>query len=248
MNILTLKNLQTSIDDKKILNGIDLSINSGEVHVIMGPNGAGKSSLAATLVGNESFNIEKGNIILNGENINEKTITDRAALEMFLAFQYPVEIPGVSVLNFLRTTVNEMRKKQKKEPYDTMDFVQIVKEKIKYLDLSESILKRSLNSGFSGGEKKKLEILQMYLLEPSLIILDEIDSGLDVDALKLVAKTVNDFKDKKRSLLIITHYQRLLEYIKPDYVHILYKGKIVKTGDASLAKELDSKGYEEFVK
>jgi len=240
--MLKIENLKTSINEKDILNGINLNIRSGEVHAIMGPNGTGKSTLANVLSGKNGYE-SSGNIIFNGEDLNKLPIEERAQKGMFLAFQYPLEIPGVNTNNFLRTSLNTIRKARGQEELDTLTFLKKVKEKSKELGIDEKFLSRQLNVGFSGGEKKKNEILQMKLLEPKLSILDETDSGLDIDALRIVADGVNSSKTKDNAFLIITHYQRLLDYIKPDFIHVLSKGKIVKTGDSKLGKELEKSGY-----
>jgi len=240
--MLKIENLKTSINEKDILNGINLNIRSGEVHAIMGPNGSGKSTLANVLSGKNGYE-SSGNIIFNGEDLNKLPIEERAQKGMFLAFQYPLEIPGVNTNNFLRTSLNTIRKARGQEELDTLTFLKKVKEKSKELGIDEKFLSRQLNVGFSGGEKKKNEILQMKLLEPKLSILDETDSGLDIDALRIVADGVNSSKTKDNAFLIITHYQRLLDYIKPDFIHVLSKGKIVKTGDSKLGKELEKSGY-----
>ena len=240
--MLKIENLKTSINEKDILNGINLNIRSGEVHAIMGPNGTGKSTLANVLSGKNGYE-SSGNIIFNGEDLNKLPIEERAQKGMFLAFQYPLEIPGVNTNNFLRTSLNTIRKARGQKELDTLTFLKKVKEKSKELGIDEKFLSRQLNVGFSGGEKKKNEILQMKLLEPKLSILDETDSGLDIDALRIVADGVNSSKTKDNAFLIITHYQRLLDYIKPDFIHVLSKGKIVKTGDSKLGKELEKSGY-----
>lgn len=246
MNILDIKNLTAKVNNNKIINGLNLKINAGEVHAIMGPNGAGKSSLASVIIGKDNYLVEEGEIIYNGENIVESSVDYRAKKGIFLGFQNPVEIPGVSVLNFLRTSVNEVRKYNGLDLIDTMDFLEILEKKAEELNICKKMIRRSVNECFSGGEKKKLEILQMALLNPKLIILDEIDSGLDIDALKVVANGVNKYRQSDSGVLLITHYQRLLDYIKPDYVHILANGKIIKSGDFSLAARLDKVGYDEF--
>ena len=240
--MLKIENLKTSINDKFILDGIDLNIKSGEVHAIMGPNGSGKSTLANVLSGKNGYE-SSGNIIFNGEDLNKLPIEERAQKGMFLAFQYPLEIPGVNTNNFLRTSLNAIRKARGQKELDTLTFLKKVKVKSKELGIDEKFLSRQLNVGFSGGEKKKNEILQMKLLEPTLSILDETDSGLDIDALRIVADGVNSSKTKDNAFLIITHYQRLLDYIKPDFIHVLSKGKIVKTGDSKLGQELEKSGY-----
>ena len=241
--MLEIKNLSASIEDKKILKNFDLKINPGEVHAIMGPNGSGKSTLANVLSGRKGYNIE-GNVSYEGKNLLEIPIEERAQKGIFLSFQYPTEIPGVNTNNFLKTSLNTIRKFRGLKELDSLDFLKLVKEKSRNLKIEEKILSRQLNVGFSGGEKKKNEILQMTILEPKLAILDETDSGLDIDALRIVSDGVNSLRSKKRSFLIITHYQRLLDYIKPDFVHVLVNGKIVKTGSSDLAKELEKDGYE----
>ena len=243
--MLNITNLEATIDNKHILRGINLDIKPGEVHAIMGPNGSGKSTLANVLSGKKGYDI-KGDINFNGKNLSELPTEERAQKGIFLAFQYPLEIPGVNTNNFLKTSLNAVRKARGKKELDAIEFLKLVKEKAKELKFDEEKLNRQLNVGFSGGEKKKNEILQMSLLAPKLSILDETDSGLDIDALKIVADGVNTLRDKKNSFLIITHYQRLLDYIKPDFVHVLKDGKIIKSGGAELALELEKKGYENF--
>ena len=241
--MLQLQNLKASINDKFILNGLNLDIKPGEVHAIMGPNGSGKSTLASILAGKEDYEITKGDILFNGESIMEMAPEERAQEGIFLAFQYPIEIPGVTNSYFLREALNSIRKSKGDKPLKPVEFVKIAKEKIKDLKMDESLLNRSLNEGFSGGEKKRNEILQMSILNPCMSILDETDSGLDIDALQIVANGVNANRGDDKSFLVITHYQRLLNYIVPDFVHVLVGGKIVKSGDKSLALELESKGY-----
>ena len=241
--MLEIVNLHAKIEDKEILKGLSLKINKGEVHSIMGPNGSGKSTLASILAGKEDYEIIEGDIILNGESILEMSPEERAQEGVFLAFQYPIEIPGVSNSYFLREALNSIRKSKGQDPLKPVEFIKIAKEKIKDLKMKESLLNRSLNEGFSGGEKKRNEILQMSILDPMMAILDETDSGLDIDALQIVADGVNALKNEEKSFLVITHYQRLLNYIVPDYVHVLVDGRIVKSGDKSLALELESKGY-----
>ena len=240
--MLEIKNLKTSVNDKLILNGVDIHIKPGEVHAIMGPNGSGKSTLANVLSGKNGYE-STGEIVFNGENLNSISIEERAQKGIFLAFQYPLEIPGVNTNNFLKTSLNTVRKARGEKELDTLVFLKLVKEKSKELGIDEKFLSRQLNVGFSGGEKKKNEILQMKLLEPKLSILDETDSGLDIDALRIVADGVNTSKNKDNAFLIITHYQRLLDYIKPDFVHVLSKGKIIKTGNSELGIELEKSGY-----
>ena len=241
--MLDIKNLSASIEDKKILENFNLNIKPGEVHAIMGPNGSGKSTLANVLSGRKGYTVE-GKVYYEGHDLLEIPIEERAQKGIFLAFQYPIEIPGVNTNIFLKTSLNAIRKSRGLKELDSLDFLRLVKEKSKKLKIQEKILSRQLNVGFSGGEKKKNEILQMTILEPKLAILDETDSGLDIDALRIVSEGVNSLRDKKRSFLIITHYQRLLDYIKPDFVHVLVNGKIVKTGTSDLALELEKDGYE----
>ena len=240
-----IKNLHVNISEveKKIISGINLKINPGEVHAIMGPNGSGKSTLSYTLSGKEGYEIEKGDIELDGESILDDEPDERAAKGIFLAFQYPIEIPGVGNLSFIRTALNSQRKFNGKDELNPAEFLKILREKAEFLNVEMEMLKRPLNVGFSGGEKKRNEILQMALLEPRFCILDETDSGLDVDAMKQVSKGVNFLRSENRSFLIITHYQRLLNYIKPDFVHIMAKGKIIKTGGPELALEVENQGY-----
>ena len=242
--MLNIKNLHANIEDKPILKGIDLIVNPGEVHAIMGPNGSGKSTLASILAGREEYTVNEGSIEFNGKDLLEMAPEERAGEGVFLAFQYPVEIPGVSTANFLKTALNEIRKYRGLETIDAMDFLALMKEKAKLVELDMSFLQRSLNEGFSGGEKKRNEIFQMAMLEPKLSILDETDSGLDIDALRIVAQGVNALRSPDKATILITHYQRLLNYIVPDFVHVLYKGKIVKTGGKELALELEEKGYD----
>lgn len=242
--MLSIKNLQAKIGDKQILNGINLDVKPGEVHAIMGPNGSGKSTLASVLAGREEFEVTEGEVIYNGKNLLEFSPEDRAREGVFLAFQYPVEIPGVSTINFMKTAVNQIRKYRGHELLDAVSFLGIMKEKMKLVEIDQSLLNRSLNEGFSGGEKKRNEIFQMAMLEPVLSILDETDSGLDIDALKIVANGVNKLRNNNNATIVVTHYQRLLEYIVPDFVHVLYKGKIVKSGGKELALELEAKGYD----
>jgi Fe-S cluster assembly ATP-binding protein len=242
--MLNIKNLHASIEEKPILKGIDLVVNPGEVHAIMGPNGSGKSTLASILAGREEYIVNEGSIEFNGKDLLEMAPEERAGEGVFLAFQYPVEIPGVSTANFLKTALNEIRKYRELETIDAMDFLTLMKEKAKLVELDMSFLQRSLNEGFSGGEKKRNEIFQMAMLEPKLAILDETDSGLDIDALRIVAQGVNALRSPDKATILITHYQRLLNYIVPDFVHVLYKGKIVKTGGKELALELEEKGYD----
>ncbi|AEL28402.1 MULTISPECIES: Fe-S cluster assembly ATPase SufC [Cyclobacterium] len=242
--MLSIKNLHAAIEGSPILNGINLEIKPGEVHAIMGPNGSGKSTLASVLAGREEYEVTEGSVTFKGKDILELSPEDRAREGVFLAFQYPVEIPGVSSTNFLRTAVNQVREYRGESPLDAVKFLSLMKEKMKLVEIDQKLLSRALNEGFSGGEKKKNEIFQMAMLEPSLSILDETDSGLDIDALKVVANGVNQLKSKDNATIVVTHYQRLLDYIVPDYVHVLYKGKIVKSGTKELALELEAKGYD----
>ncbi|PPR40664.1 MAG: putative ATP-dependent transporter SufC [Alphaproteobacteria bacterium MarineAlpha5_Bin12] len=245
--MLEIKDLTVSVEDKIILNNFSLKINQGEVHAIMGPNGSGKSTLSNVLCGKDNYKIKKGEIIFKEKNIFELSIDERAKLGLFLAFQYPVELPGVSITPFLKTAINSKLKSLGKKEIDSLEFAKKVREASEYLGISKEMLKRSVNEGFSGGEKKRYEVLQMTLLNPDLTILDETDSGLDIDALKTVSKGVNRLKRKDNSIVVITHYQRLLDYIIPDFVHILVAGKIVRSGDKNLALELEKKGYENII-
>ncbi len=242
--LLEIKNLHANVEGTEILKGINLAVKPGEVHAIMGPNGSGKSTLASVLAGREEYVVTKGEVLYNGKNLLELSPEDRAREGVFLAFQYPVEIPGVSNTNLLKTAVNEVRKYRGEEELDSMDFLSLLKEKSKLVELDQKFLSRSVNEGFSGGEKKRNEIFQMAVLNPKLAILDETDSGLDIDALRIVANGVNKLKTKDNATIVVTHYQRLLDYIVPDFVHVLYKGKIVKTGGKELALELEEKGYD----
>ncbi len=242
--MLKIENLEASIEGKKILKGINLEVKKGEVHAIMGPNGSGKSTLASVLAGREEYEVENGSVEYLGDDLLELSPEDRARAGVFLAFQYPVEIPGVSSTNFLKTAINEVRQYRGQEPLDAVSFLTHLKDKMKLVDIDQSLLSRPLNEGFSGGEKKRNEIFQMAVLEPRLSILDETDSGLDIDALKVVSNGVNQLKSSENATIVVTHYQRLLEYIVPDYVHVLYNGQIVKSGDKSLALELEEKGYD----
>ncbi len=244
--LLSIKNLHVSVNGNEILKGFNLVIQRGEIHAIMGPNGSGKSTLSYVLAGKEEYEMTEGEIIFNGKNILDLTPEERAREGLFLAFQYPIEIPGVNNVHFLRTALNSIRQHKGLEPIDTSEFLKLVKEKQKSLALPSNLINRSLNDGFSGGEKKKNEIFQLSILNPLLAILDETDSGLDIDALKIVAQGVNSYHNKENAVLVITHYQRLLDYIVPDFVHILYKGKIIKSGDKTLALELEKTGYESF--
>lgn len=241
--MLEIKNLTAEIDGKQILNGLDLTVEDGTVHAIMGPNGAGKSTLSYVLAGRDGYKVTGGTATLNGQDILSMDAHERAAAGLFLAFQYPVEIPGVGMTNFLKTALNSQRKQRGEPEMEALDFLKLLKFKQKELGIADEMLKRAVNVGFSGGEKKRNEVLQMAMLEPKMMILDETDSGLDIDALKVVADGVNRLRDPKRSFLVITHYQRLLDYIVPDVVHVLAKGRIVKTGGADLAKELEKTGY-----
>lgn len=242
--MLSISNLQAEIDGKEILKGINLEVKPGEVHAIMGPNGSGKSTLASVLAGRSDYEVTGGSVTFNGNDLLEMEADERAREGVFLAFQYPVEIPGVSTANFLKTAVNEVRKHRGEEPYSAMDFLKVMREKAKIVEIDPSFFSRSLNEGFSGGEKKRNEIFQMAMLEPTLSILDETDSGLDIDALRIVADGVNKLKSSTNATIVITHYQRLLDYIIPDFVHVLYKGRIVKSGGKELALELEEKGYD----
>lgn len=242
--MLHIKNLHANIEEKQILKGLNLDVKPGEVHAIMGPNGAGKSTLSSVIAGREDYEVSEGSIDFLGENVLDLSPEERAQLGIFLSFQYPVEIPGVSVSNFLKTSINEIRKARGEEPMKAAELLKKMREKLAVLEMDKAFLSRSLNEGFSGGEKKRNEIFQMAMLEPKLAILDETDSGLDIDALRIVANGVNKFKNKDNAVVVITHYQRLLDYIVPDVVHVLMDGKIVKTGDKTLAYELEEKGYD----
>jgi Fe-S cluster assembly ATP-binding protein len=242
--MLSIKNLHASIGDKEILKGINLEVKAGEIHAIMGPNGAGKSTLSAIIAGNDTYEVTDGEIFLDGEDLSDLAPEERAHKGVFLSFQYPVEIPGVSVTNFMRTAINETRKANGQEEMPANEMLKVIREKSELLEIDRKFLSRSLNEGFSGGEKKRNEIFQMAMLEPKLAILDETDSGLDIDALRIVANGVNKLKSDKNAIVVITHYQRLLDYIVPDFVHVLYNGKIVKSGGAELAHELEEKGYD----
>ena len=246
--MIEIKNLSAEIDGKEILKGVNLTIGDGEVHAIMGPNGAGKSTLAYVLSGRDGYEITGGSVELDGVDVLDMSPDERAAAGLFLAFQYPVEIPGVQMTTFLKTALNSVRKARGEDELDAITFLKLMKSKCKELKISDDMMKRAVNVGFSGGEKKRNEVLQMAMLEPKFAVLDETDSGLDIDALRIVSDGVNALREKNRSFLVITHYQRLLEYIKPDYVHVLADGKIAKSGGAELALELEKSGYEQFSK
>jgi Fe-S cluster assembly ATP-binding protein len=245
--MLSIKNLHARIEEKQILKGINLDIKAGEVHAIMGPNGSGKSTLASVLAGRKDYEVTDGSVEFLGKDLLELSPEERAGEGIFLAFQYPVEIPGLTTTNFVKTAVNEVRKYRGKEPYDAVQFLKLMKEKMALMEISQSLLSRSLNEGFSGGEKKRNEIFQMAMLEPRLAILDETDSGLDIDAIRIVSNGVNKLRNKDNAVLVVTHYQRLLDYIVPDFVHVLYNGRIVKSGTKELALELEERGYD-FIK
>ena len=242
--MLEIKNLKASVEGSEILKGINLEVKPGEIHAIMGPNGSGKSTLASVLAGREEYDVDGGSVTFQGKDLLELAPEDRARAGVFLAFQYPVEIPGVSTTNFLKAAVNQVREYRGLDQLDAVAFLKEMKEKMKIVDIDQELLRRSLNEGFSGGEKKRNEIFQMAMLEPTLAILDETDSGLDIDALRIVANGVNTLKSEKNATIVITHYQRLLDYIIPDFVHVLYKGKLVKSGGKELAMELEEKGYD----
>ncbi|EIM76804.1 FeS assembly ATPase SufC [Nitritalea halalkaliphila LW7] len=242
--LLSIKNLHAEIEGSPILKGINLEVKAGEVHAIMGPNGSGKSTLASVLAGREEYEVTAGEVLFQGKDLLELAPEDRAREGVFLAFQYPVEIPGVSTTNFLRTAVNQVREYRGQEPLDAVKFLTLMKEKMKLVEIDQKLLSRSLNEGFSGGEKKRNEIFQMAMLEPTLAVLDETDSGLDIDALRIVSNGVNKLKSPNNATIVVTHYQRLLDYIVPDFVHVLYNGKIVKSGTKELALELEEKGYD----
>jgi Fe-S cluster assembly ATP-binding protein len=242
--MLKIKNLHAGVEDKSILRGINLEVKAGEVHAIMGPNGSGKSTLASVIAGKEEYEVTDGEIFLNGENIDDLAAEERAHKGVFMSFQYPVEIPGVTVTNFMKTAINETRKAKGLADMPANEMLKMIREKSEMLEIDRKFLSRSLNEGFSGGEKKRNEIFQMAMLEPKLAILDETDSGLDIDALRIVANGVNKLKTKDNAVVVITHYQRLLDYIVPDFVHVLYNGRIVKSGTAALAHELEAKGYD----
>ena len=242
--MLKVKNLHAAVDGKEILCGINLEVKAGEVHAIMGPNGSGKSTLASVLAGNEKFTVTEGEVEFEGQNLLESSIEDRARMGLFLGFQYPVEIPGVTMANFMKIAVNEQRKFRGEEPLTAGEFLKLMREKAKVVELDTKMTSRAVNEGFSGGEKKKNEIFQMAMLDPKLAILDETDSGLDIDALRIVATGVTKLHTEENATVVITHYQRLLDYIVPDYVHVLYKGRIIYTGDRSLALKLEKEGYD----
>ena len=242
--MLEIKNLHASIDNTKILKGLDLTVNSGEVHAIMGPNGSGKSTLASVIAGREDYDVTDGEINFQGNELSDIGPDERAREGIFLAFQYPVEIPGVSTTNFMKTAVNQIRESKGEKPLDAVEFLKLMKEKMKLVNIKQELLSRSINEGFSGGEKKRNEIFQMAMLDPKLSILDETDSGLDIHALKIVSNGVNALKSKENATVVVTHYQRLLDYIVPDFVHVLMDGKIVKSGDKNLALKLEEKGYD----
>lgn len=242
--MLSIKNLHASVEDKEILRGINLEVKAGEVHAIMGPNGSGKSTLSSVIAGNENYEVTDGQILLEGEDIGELAPEERAHKGVFLSFQYPIEIPGVSVTNFMKTAINESRKAKGQDEMPANEMLKLIREKSEMLEIDRKFLSRSLNEGFSGGEKKRNEIFQMAMLEPKVAILDETDSGLDIDALRIVANGVNKLRSEDNAVIVITHYQRLLDYIVPDFVHVLYNGKIVKSGGKELAYELEEKGYD----
>ena len=246
--MLSIKNLHAQVEDKKILNGINLEVNPGEVHAIMGPNGSGKSTLASVLAGREDFEVTDGSVEYLGNDLLDLAAEERAREGIFLAFQYPVEIPGVSTTNFMKTALNQIREHKGLEALDAVAFLKLMKEKMALVEIDQALLSRSLNEGFSGGEKKRNEIFQMAMLEPRLALLDETDSGLDIDALRIVANGVNALKTSDNATIVVTHYQRLLDYIVPDFVHVLYKGRIVKSGTKELALELEEKGYDWITK
>ncbi len=244
MNMLSINNLRASIGEKEILKGLNLEVKPGEVHAIMGPNGAGKSTLSSVLAGRSDYEVTAGEVTFMGKDLLELSAEDRAREGVFLAFQYPIEIPGVSTTNFLKTAINEIRKYRGQDPFDAVSFLNLMKQKMKSVNIDQALLSRSLNEGFSGGEKKRNEVFQMAMLEPKLAILDETDSGLDIDALRIVANGVNQLKNENNAFIVVTHYQRLLDYIVPDFVHVLYNGRIVKSGPKELALELEAKGYD----
>jgi len=242
--MLKITDLQASVDGKEILKGINLEVKPGEVHAIMGPNGSGKSTLASVLAGRDAYEVTGGSVEFEGKDLLELAPEARAAEGIFLAFQYPIEIPGITTINFLKTALNEIRKYRGQDPLDAAQFLKLMRERAKFVNIDDALLKRSLNEGFSGGEKKRNEIFQMAMLEPKLAMLDETDSGLDIDALRIVAEGVNKLRSNDRAIIVVTHYQRLLDYIVPDFVHVLYKGRIVKSGPKELALELEEKGYD----
>ena len=242
--MLKINNLHAKVEDKDILNGIDLDIKAGEIHAIMGPNGSGKSTLASVIAGKEDYEITKGEMLFNNKSIDELSAEERAHKGIFMSFQYPIEIPGVTITNFIKTAINETRKARGEKEMPANEMLKLLREKCNMLEIDRKFLSRSINDGFSGGEKKRNEIFQMAMLEPNLAILDETDSGLDIDALKVVANGVNKLKNKENAIVVITHYQRLLDYIIPDHVHVLFDGKIVKSGNKNLAIELENKGYD----
>jgi Fe-S cluster assembly ATP-binding protein len=242
--VLTIKDLEAKVEDKQILTGINLTVNTGEIHAIMGPNGSGKSTLASVLAGRQDYEVTRGTVDFEGKDLLTLKPEERAREGIFMAFQYPVEIPGVSTINFMKTAINQIRKHRGQEPLDAVSFLSLMKEKMKLVGIDQSLLNRSLNEGFSGGEKKRNEIFQMAMLGPKLAILDETDSGLDIDALRIVANGVNKLRSNNNAVIVVTHYQRLLDYIIPDFVHVLYNGKIVKSGKKELALELEAKGYD----
>jgi len=246
--MLSIKNLEAKVEDKIILKGLNLEVNAGEVHAIMGPNGSGKSTLANVLAGNKGYDVIGGEVLFNGKELLEMAPEDRAREGLFLAFQYPIEINGISNSTFLKTAINEIRKYRGDEEITPKEFLELMREKSKILGMDDSLISRSVNSGFSGGEKKRNEILQLLMLNPKLAILDETDSGLDIDALKIVSQGVNVFKSNENAVVLVTHYQRLLNYIVPDFVHVLYKGKIIKSGTKELAQELEERGYDWLIK
>jgi Fe-S cluster assembly ATP-binding protein len=245
--MIEIKNLHAEIDGKPILKGVNLTIGKGEIHAIMGPNGAGKSTLSYIVAGHEDYEVTQGDILFNGESILEMSADERAAAGVFLAFQYPVEIPGVVMTQFLKTSLNAVRKARGENEMETLDFIKLLRKTTEKLGIKDEMLKRPVNVGFSGGEKKRNEVLQMAMLDPKFCVLDETDSGLDIDALRIVADGVNALRANERSFLVITHYQRLLDYIVPDHVHIMADGKIIKSGDAQLAKDLEEQGYKDFI-
>jgi len=242
--MISIKNLKANIEGKEILKGLNLQVNAGEVHAIMGPNGSGKSTLANVLSGNENYEVTDGEVTFNGKNLLELSPEDRAREGLFLAFQYPVEIPGISNATFLQTAINEIRKYNGKDELTPKEFLDMMREKAKIVGMDDSLISRAVNAGFSGGEKKRNEIFQLLMLQPKLAILDETDSGLDIDALKIVSQGVNEYKSDDNAVILVTHYQRLLDYIVPDYIHVLYNGRIIKSGGKDLALELEEKGYD----